>query len=177
MQPKIIGVWSEYGNGTGKDLVAKYIRELYPTYELDRLSAPVKIIVAAMTGCTIQDLEDRNFKESEWKSGCTYRSLMEEIGDGFRQKYGEDIWIDGLLKRNEGVSYVVIPDVRYVNEAEKIIENGGIILNKLSKTDNYIQGKHDVYISQIKGLKNLTTANIEYCESMAKIKKQIEKVL
>lgn len=76
--------------------------------------------------------------------GHSPRAILQELGGGLRNSLSEDIWIRFLerfcdeLKELEDVFlvdadsasplYVVIPDIRYNNEAQYIKDNNGIIL-------------------------------------------------
>lgn len=48
------------------------------------------------------------------------RTLLQDIGDGFREKYGESFWIDKLMNDINSIcmdyDYVLIDDCRYPNE-------------------------------------------------------------
>ena len=76
----------------------------------------------------------------------TNRELLQTIGtDVFRSKY-EDVWVDAALRKiskNKKTNYV-ISDVRFDNEAQRIRDNGGLILrvNRSSEIeDNHASEK------------------------------------
>src|SRR5690606_27151711 len=52
------------------------------------------------------------------------RDLLIKIGDGFRNKFYKDIWIDAWKKSiiNSGADKIVVSDCRYLNEVFKILE-------------------------------------------------------
>ncbi len=52
------------------------------------------------------------------------RSLLQDIGNSFRQKFKEDLWVDYLLERASKYDCVVVDDVRYKNEFEKLRASG-----------------------------------------------------
>lgn len=56
------------------------------------------------------------------------RAFLQRLGEGARKVFGEDFWIDRLMERAQWHDNVVIPDVRYRNEAEKIREQGGVLI-------------------------------------------------
>jgi hypothetical protein len=72
---------------------------------------------------------DRKFVE-EWKRKeekpdnflVPVRNALQKIGDGFRE-IKQDIWIDIALRDQENI---IISDGRYLNEAKKVREKGGI---------------------------------------------------
>ena len=56
------------------------------------------------------------------------RRLLQVMGTEVgRKMFGENIWIDMAFKQAEQYQQVVIPDVRFTNEADAIKELGGII--------------------------------------------------
>lgn len=56
------------------------------------------------------------------------RTFLQSLGDACRQVFGEDFWVDQVLDSIGSDDLVVIPDVRYVNEAVKIKEAGGFLI-------------------------------------------------
>jgi len=56
------------------------------------------------------------------------RNLLQRLGtDGGRKHLGEDIWVRTALD-NQQVERLVVPDVRFPDEAEAIKERGGFIV-------------------------------------------------
>lgn len=56
------------------------------------------------------------------------RAFLQRLGAGARDVFGDDFWIEQALKKANGNPNVVIPDVRYENEAEAIRAMGGILI-------------------------------------------------
>jgi len=61
------------------------------------------------------------------------RKLLQFLGDGLREIYGEDIWIDKVCENIKymeicGIDNFYIPDLRYKNEARKLKELGFILI-------------------------------------------------
>ena len=91
--------------------------------------------LAAMFGLSEADLTDRWMKEQpiDW-IGQSPRRLLQTLGTEWgRAVVGEDIWITICLRRaaqnlQAGFRVVVVPDVRFENEALAIREAGGIII-------------------------------------------------
>jgi hypothetical protein len=54
----------------------------------------------------------------------TGRELLIRIGDGFRNKFYEDIWIDSWIKsvKKSNSNKIVVSDCRYLNEVFKILQ-------------------------------------------------------
>lgn len=51
--------------GSGKDEVGKIIQEFLPEFEIKKWATKVKEIVSLLIGCSMEDLENREFKEKE----------------------------------------------------------------------------------------------------------------
>lgn len=61
--------------------------------------------------------------------GKSPRTILIEVGNKIREVYAET-WIETLLARAGDYDYVLIPDLRYENEA-KIVKNSGGLLVKV----------------------------------------------
>lgn len=67
------------------------------------------------------------------------RKFLQRLGDGGRQVFGEDFWVDQLFKKAGQLGRVVIPDVRYENEALAIKDAGGVVI-KIDRPGHKAQG-------------------------------------
>ena len=104
-------------------------------WDIDSFARPLKEIVCALSGCTMEQLEDYDFKEKEvvpehlWafcaNEKHNYRSLLQGMGDYLRSK-NPNIFIDSILVGD--TSNLIISDCRFPNEAKAIKECGGIII-------------------------------------------------
>ena len=56
------------------------------------------------------------------------RVFLQNLGDGGRRVFGNDFWVDRLLESLGDEPKVVIPDVRYRSEADKIQALGGVVV-------------------------------------------------
>lgn len=84
----------------------------------------LKADVSRKFGVTLEYLEEH--KEN-------FRLILQGYGTDYRRKlYGDDFWIKkwiqgaDLLQRNDSI--LLVPDVRFDNEAEAIKKRGGIII-------------------------------------------------
>lgn len=97
--------------GSGKTFAAQYLIDVYGFQRIS-LATPIKEIMTRYLG--IKD-----------KSHPDYRRMAQKIGtDWFRSEY-PDIWIDYMIKtvkENPNINYVC-DDVRFVNEATKLLQN------------------------------------------------------
>lgn len=56
------------------------------------------------------------------------RRFLQNLGLGARTVFGEDFWVEQTLRKAERHQRVVIPDVRFTNEADAIKAAGGIVI-------------------------------------------------
>ena len=129
---------------SGKDLTAEMMtnkmRRRDPDVKLRSLSfaSPIKEAVSAILGCRIEDFDDRNFKEGSLIDShgldTSPRKMMQLMGDQYaRQMIDKDIWIKIAQQRLEtakaqGVDYMFITDLRYNNEQDWVLDNGGVVV-------------------------------------------------
>ena len=127
-------------------------------WQIVKFADALKDIVCILTGCTREQLENIDFKNSklgknwEWGEGCnsntTYRTLLQTLGtDLLRNQLHENVWVNALMSKyipeykfNDGTEASVknwhnaklpnwiITDVRFPNELEAIKDRGGIII-------------------------------------------------
>lgn len=138
--------------GSGKDTFAKYLSEHLGewkgdydwTIETIHFADALKDAVSLLLGVSRDCLDNRVFKESMCPLlGKTYRQVMQEFGMYARNSFGDDFWVKRLEKEieniaafdNECVETIIIPDVRFPNEAAFIREKDGILI-KVIRPDN-----------------------------------------
>ena len=56
------------------------------------------------------------------------RRVLQWWGTEYRRAQNEDYWVNEMARRTAGESAVVIPDVRFQNEANMILNHGGTII-------------------------------------------------
>ena len=164
----IIGI---AGNkGSGKDTAGNFIRDHFlwshsKKFQIKKYAGFLKQIVSGLLGCSLQDLEDREFKEKElgeewwyvntsegkvpYKSlqnfsdnyevvKMTPRKLLQQLGtEGGRESVHPNIWINALWANYKPSDNWVVTDVRFPNEVEAIKKRGGyiIVLDRPSEED------------------------------------------
>ena len=58
----------------------------------------------------------------------TYRHMLQKFGtDAIRNNLGEDFWINALFVDLDYAD-IIVPDVRFLNEAEAIKKRGGLLM-------------------------------------------------
>lgn len=135
------------GKSTVTDILSKSMG-----YEVRSFATKLKAMVVALTGCTLDDLENYDFKENGivpehlW-AFCSnekhnYRSLLQGLGDYMRDKNPE-IFIESELYDNP--KKCIISDCRMLNEAEAIKKRGGVIV-RVIRDD---AGNNDTHKSEV----------------------------
>lgn len=131
--------------GSGKDTLAQFIlTELYErsgSYRIGRkkmFAGALKGIVCTITGCTMRELADPEFKKRILpqhlvpviaREPPTYRWFMQWLGtDVFRNTFSSAVWIDTLFNTWNTAEDWIITDVRFPNEVEAIFKRGGAVL-------------------------------------------------
>jgi hypothetical protein len=67
------------------------------------------------------------------------RAVLQRLGVGAREVFGEDFWIEQALGGAHSVAKIVVPDVRFLNEAEAIKARGGILI-KITRPGHHGDG-------------------------------------
>lgn len=148
----IIGISGKAGSG--KDELAKMIREIQPEHDwaVRKFAGKLKEIASIIAGVEPWKFEEQEFKDSymgeDW--GMTYREFLQKLGtEGFRNSVHSNIWVNALFAdyrkertwvqgppkidddlilsvMHEKFDYPnwIVTDVRFPNEAEAIRKRG-----------------------------------------------------
>lgn len=135
---QIIGICGRKFNG--KDTIADYMVKNY-CYTKISLGDPIKRSLQCIFGFTDEQLwgSQKETIDNFWK--VTPREMLQYFGtDCFRIKFGTDyphignnIWVMALHKQIEkmiadGITKIVVPDLRFPNEETVIREFDGIVM-------------------------------------------------
>lgn len=115
----VIGISGKIGSGKDEtflaiqDMIAKEVANV-------KFAEKLKQMCAILIGCTREQLEDHEFKNTPLPhlNNITPRFIMIQIGDGLRSLLYERVWIDSALAAVK--KYTVITDIRYPNEADEV---------------------------------------------------------
>ena len=136
--------------GSGKDTVFGLMCECHPELDIQReaFADRLKVYAARLLGFEMRDTAAHVQRMDECKNGwmlmvknadgyllkCqTGRELLQRVGDQARQVFGEEFWIDQVLPKEVpdedywSPDIIVITDVRYENEADRVHDLGGEI--------------------------------------------------
>ena len=143
--------------GSGKNLVAAIITDLtydQAPWEVKSFADKLKYITCSLIGCTREQLEDREFKETplgeEWdryymmdtfesfmgvdipvtrKYKLTPRLFLQLLGtECGRNIIHPNIWVNGLFADYNASSKWIISDTRFPNEIESIKKHNGLTI-------------------------------------------------
>lgn len=114
----------------GKDTLAQILG--YYGYARVALADPLRRVIASLTGMTFEELVNSPDKELPHPKlgGVSPRRAMQTLGTEWgRDLIWQDLWVTHAMDQIAHHPRVVIPDVRFDNEADAIRSRGGIILH------------------------------------------------
>lgn len=117
----------------------------YGKWQVKKYAGKLKEIVALLTGCTVRDLENQDFKNKElgdeWINTNSvingydiskppkYRELLQWIGtEAMRNVIHQNVWVNALFSDYNEESKWIISDMRFPNEMEAVKKRGGITI-------------------------------------------------
>jgi len=120
--------------GSGKSTVAEYLKSRIEGAVVISFADPLKKMTSDLFGVPMKQLigsEDE--KNLMTQSGMTGRQLMQNVGQAMREVWPH-CWVNAWRSEvdsfyaHQGVSPVIVPDVRYPNEVNIIKQMGGIVI-------------------------------------------------
>ena len=149
----VIGIIGDAG--AGKDTFANFLRDGinmggHPAF-VTSYADPLKAAARTIFGLSSDDVNTQKGKarfNETW--GLTNREILQKLGtEAIRDTFGPDVWIINKFEMlsgwggvHPGPLAVIIPDVRFENEADAIIEQGGW-LYRINRPDNTVDaGTH-----------------------------------
>ncbi|MCC2547576.1 hypothetical protein LJY25_14055 [Hymenobacter sp. BT175] len=125
---QIIGLSGK--RGSGKDTVARLIRQLQPERNWQVLSFgdAIKAVCATLAGEDIAPYYTQPGKTELLPAfGRTRGEMLQQVGAALRA-WNYEIWVQAFFARLPADSFVIVPDVRFPNEAQPILDRGGVML-------------------------------------------------
>lgn len=113
----------------GKDTVAELIRSLHIGVTIRPLAGPIKQACKDLLMVDEEYLQNHKEDHIEW-ANCSYRKLAQALGtDLVRDTLHEDFWVRRFDKSMSDLvcEVLVIPDIRFNNEAQWVKDQGGVI--------------------------------------------------
>lgn len=116
--------------------------------------------------------------DATFEYSISYRRFAQTLGTNVARSMDENVWVDYLLKQLNDKDSVVISDVRFDNEAEAIINNGGVVIRIIRDVaENLVQDDTAQHISEGGVSDNLITATIENNTTLEEFYEALEKTL
>lgn len=160
---KLLGIHSAKGGGksTFGSLLKHALKEQSLEARVVPFAGPLKEACTAIFGCDSIDNfygtdDDKNKEATFWKEKLgeefsTYRKILQTMGtDKFRKMLNENIWVLSFHRRLLSLQkyndyLIIVDDVRFPNEAEFILRNGGTII----KVDHILRNvSNDPHLSE-----------------------------
>lgn len=128
----------------GKDTIAKRLCNEHG-FLRQAFADPLKRAAQQMFGLTEAQTWDDDLKEVEIRYwGRSPRTLFQLLGtEGGRNVFGDDIWLRRwrlFYDEHIATSCIVVPDVRFENEADLIRGLGGLLLHVEGRRDVTLKG-------------------------------------
>jgi len=126
---------------SGKTTTAEILADYFGYKSVTHLKAFATPLKNAAYGLFSQCLEPEK-SAREAITGLTWREIYQRMGDSIKQAFGEDIFIQLMhtnfsnLKMLDSVKdkYLIIDDMRFENEVNWLLRQGGVILH-VNRTD------------------------------------------
>ncbi|MBJ2129078.1 hypothetical protein JC525_09025 [Alteromonas sp. IB21] len=123
---------------SGKDTVAEHLKEAYKFHHY-WFSKPMKEAAASIFGWDARHLYGGLKEEVDPLYGVSPRVALQTLGTEWgRNSINSDLWILRAQKEMEQHTNIVISDCRFDNEAEAIIEAGGIVIEISRESANQV---------------------------------------
>lgn len=84
-------------------------------------------IMLSLPRFTMQGTHGKNIR-FDWLDGITGREFLQKFGTAVRNEIHPDFWTRALFIRHHSNPNLIIPDVRFPNEAKIVKNHGGILI-------------------------------------------------
>ena len=116
--------------GSGKDTVARVLQQLQPQriWQIRSFGDSIKSVCAALTGEEVAPYYTQCGKaELVPTFHRTRGEMLQQVGQALRV-WEPLVWVDAFFAGLPHGAFVLVPDVRYPNEADPIRKRGGLML-------------------------------------------------
>ena len=129
--------------GSGKDTVADYICRKYG-YGKTSYASKLKQMLAV---AGLPEPSNRDDKEKVVEGfNFTWREAAQKLGTEWARNLDKDFWVKSTMRQIDKDALVVISDVRFDNEAQAIIDAGGLVIKVVGRNVNL--GNNSVHASE-----------------------------
>ena len=111
---------------SGKDTVADFLMDQFPDHRRYSFADPIRDMLAAGLNIPMETMLDPTKKEQDdIVFGKSPRQMMQTLGTEWgREMIDPDIWLKAAISRG---TELIIPDVRFENEAEWVRRHGQLL--------------------------------------------------
>lgn len=180
----IIGITGKAGSG--KSLLASMIKEILmketkTEVEIVGFADEIKLWTSVLLNVGIEYLDTRLFKDSVvyGLSNVTGRQFLQRLGTEIgRNRIDPMFWINKVLLNYNPNKHLIIPDVRFLNEAEEIRKRGGLLIRKESSIrhlDSHVSETEMINITDCETIHYVY--NKRFSEVLKGLKDQIENII
>lgn len=125
----------------GKDTVATMLQTILQQnhdkeYSIVRLAEPIKAAVSALYGVSRDILEGPDKEVVMHNYNITPREAMQEVTRYYMKKHGDDFFSQRVFTQYKN-SNIIVPDIRFSTDTQKIKENNGIVI-KVVRDNNQV---------------------------------------
>ena len=116
--------------GSGKDTVARLLLQLQPEriWQIRSFGDSIKSVCAALTGEDVAPYYTQKGKAQVVPTFHRTRGeMLQQVGQALRV-WEPLVWVDAFFAGLPPDAFVLVPDVRYPNEANPIRQRGGLML-------------------------------------------------
>jgi energy-coupling factor transporter ATP-binding protein EcfA2 len=116
--------------GSGKDTVARLLQQLQPErhWQIMSFGDAIKAVCATLAGEeTTPYYSQRGKAEMLPDFGRTRGEMLQQVGAALRS-WDYEIWVKAFFARLPADQFILVPDVRFPNEAQPILDRGGLML-------------------------------------------------
>lgn len=155
MIPHIIGLLGR--SRAGKDTIADYICNQYPTYQIVRLSYSLKKAACCLYDYTMDQVESSSKEIVDTRWNKTPRETIQSLTNYMMSYMGVDFFTKKLFNAYDNGKYsshIIIPDIRYPHDIEEIERRGGIVI-KVERPNNPVQHSFENHIDTLYGTKTI----------------------
>ena len=116
--------------GSGKDTVAYLLQQLQPEriWQIRSFGDSIKSVCAALTGESVAPYYTQKGKAERVPAFRRTRGeMLQQVGQALRA-WEPRVWVDAFFAGLPPDACVLVPDVRFANEADPIRARGGLLL-------------------------------------------------
>jgi hypothetical protein len=116
--------------GSGKDTVARLLQQQQPerNWQTRSFGDSIKAVCAVLTGEGVAPYYSQKGKAQTVPIFQRTRGeMLQQVGQALRA-WEPTVWVDSFFARLPSDAYVLVPDVRFPNEADPIRARGGLML-------------------------------------------------